>query len=135
MLIVALTATGDTPEQVINDIYDTCNAENVRPLTDTVVVAAPTPQAYSIEVNIQLYEDTDATTTKTAVSGLLSDYANDKGRKLGLDIIRSHIAQICRLDNVYDVEIVAPADNIVVTEGQYARCNGVTVNITGFNRG
>lgn len=135
VLIVALTATGDTPEQVINDIYDTCNAENVRPLTDTVVVAAPTPQAYSIEVNIQLYEDTDATTTKTAVSGLLNDYANDKGRKLGLDIIRSHIAQICRLDNVYDVEVVAPADNIVVTEGQYARCNGVTVNITGFNRG
>lgn len=37
VLIVPLTNEEETPAQVITDVYNVCNAENVRPLTDTVI--------------------------------------------------------------------------------------------------
>ena len=54
---------------------------------------------------------------------------------LGLDIIRSEIVKTARMSMVYDVTVVEPADNIVITEEEFANCTGITVNITGFNRG
>lgn len=44
VLIVPLTNEEETPAQVITDVYNVCNAENVRPLTDTVIVSAPMPR-------------------------------------------------------------------------------------------
>lgn len=135
VLIVPLTEGGQTPEQVIRDVYDTCNAENVRPLTDTVIVAAPAVRNYSIRVDIELYESTDAAAAQEEITARLREWAEVKSKRLGQDIIRSHVAQICRLQSVYDVNVMLPADNIIVTDEQYAKCSGIEVNIKGFNRG
>lgn len=135
VLIVPLTDGSETPEQVIKDVYDTCNAENVRPLTDTVIVAAPAVRSYSIRVDVELYESTDATAAQEEITARLREWATEKSKRLGQDIIRSQITQTCRIKSVYDVNVLLPADNIVVTDEQYAKCSGIEVNITGFNRG
>ena len=135
VLIVPLTDADTTPAQVLDDIYRVCSAENVRPLTDTVIAAAPIRKDYSITVDIVLYEGTDAATEQAAIMGALTEYAKEKRAKLGLDIIRSHIAQKCRLSNVYDISIVSPAENLIITEEQFPHCTDITVTITGFNRG
>lgn len=135
VLIVPLTESEITPGQVLEDIYNVCSAENVRPLTDTVIAAAPTRKDYDIAVDVLLYEGAEATTEQAAITGQLQEYTKGKRAKLGLDIIRSHIAQKCRLANVYDVTVVSPADNLIITDEQYPHCTEITVNITGFNRG
>lgn len=135
VLIVPLTEADTTPAQVLDDIYNVCSAENVRPLTDTVIAAAPIRKDYNIAVDIVLYEGADAATEQAAIIGVLEEYTKEKRAKLGLDIIRSHIAQKCRLANVYDVAVVAPAENLIITEEQFPHCTGITVTITGFNRG
>ncbi|MDR3133029.1 MAG: baseplate J/gp47 family protein [Prevotellaceae bacterium] len=135
VLIVPLTAAGDTPQQVIDDIYRVCSEEDVRPLTDTVIVSAPTPRDYTIEVNLTLYENTDAEAVQSLVTGALSEYAQQKRELLGRDIIKSHIAQVCRVESVYDVAVNAPAVNIIIGDSKFANCAGITVHITGFNRG
>lgn len=135
VLIVPLTEADHAPEQVIRDVYDTCSAENVRPLNDTVIVAAPSGRSYSIRVDIELYENTDAAAAQEEITAPLREWATEKSKWLGQDVIRSHIAQICRLQSVYDLNVLQPAENIVVTKEQYAKCSGIEVNIIGFNRG
>lgn len=135
VMIVPLTEAEETPTQVIEDIYNACSAENVRPLTDTVIVAAPVRIDYEITVDVVLYEDAVATTERTAIIAELSKYAASKREKLGLDIVRSEIAKIAKLTTVYDVAVVSPNENLIITEEQFPHCSTITVNITGFNRG
>lgn len=135
VLIVPLTEAIETPQQVLTDVYAACSPEDVRPLTDTVIVSAPTRKDYAIEVDAELYETADANSCKVEITDALSAYVSEKRSKLGRDIILSHIAQICRISGVYDVDIKAPAENIVVSDEQFAHCTGIVVNITGFNNG
>jgi phage-related baseplate assembly protein len=135
VLIVPLTELEDTPQQVIDDIYRVCSAENVRPLTDTVIVSAATRVDYTMNVDLTLYENAEAASVQSDVFARLSQYAQEKQQKLGQDIIRSHIAQLCRVPDVYDVEIELPDSNIVIDDDQFGHCTDIIINITGFNRG
>jgi phage-related baseplate assembly protein len=135
VLIIPLADENEIPEQVIMDIYTTCSAENVRPLTDTVIVSAPVKKDYEIEVNITLFTHADATSIQNQIIAALTQYTQENRKKLGRDIVRSHINKICRIDSVYDIEVVAPINNIVIEEGEFANCTQITVNITGFNNG
>lgn len=134
VLIVPLTESGDVSQRVITDVYQACSPEHVRPLTDTVLVAAPTRKDYSILVNVVLYENINAIAAKDEITAALNVFTRTKRARLGLDIIRSHIAQTCRLSSVYDVTVVAPSANIVVEDIEFADCTDIVVNITGFNR-
>lgn len=135
VLIVPLTGATDTPEQVLTDVYAACSPDDVRPLTDTVIVSAPTRKDYVIQADIVLYEAADANSANIAIIEALEGYAAGKLGALGQDIIRSNIAQICRISGVYDVEIKAPAQNIIVNDEEFANCTEITVNIVGFNHG
>lgn len=135
VLIVPLTETGETPQQVIKHVYDVCSAEKVRPLTDTVIVAAAVRVDYAIAIDVVLFEDQDATAVRTKILNALNEYATSKRQKLGLDVVRSQISKIAKIDSVYDVEVLTPAANMEITAGQYANCTAITVNITGFAHG
>jgi phage-related baseplate assembly protein len=135
VLIVPLTDEDEMPEQVLIDVNNACNAENVRPLTDTVIVSAPMVKDYSIEVNITPYAGSDSMGVQNEIQSALEAYSQEKRKKLGQDIILSHISQVCRLASVYDVHVVSPANNIVVEDGAFAQCTGITVTITDSNNG
>lgn len=136
VLIVPLTEAEDTPQQVIEDVYNACSPENRRPLTDTVIAAAPVRKDYAIAVNVVLYEGADAKVQQTAIIRILEAFATQKRAKLGLDITRSDITAKSKIPNVvYDVEVVEPTENLIITDGEYPNCTAITVNITGFNRG
>jgi phage-related baseplate assembly protein len=133
--IIPLTETGQAPDEVIKNIYDVCSAENVRPLTDTVIVASPSEKEYTIEVKLTPYVNADAKSVQDTVSEKLRKFAEEKRRKLGRDIIRSHIAQLCRIADVYDVAVNMPEENIVVADNEFTTCTGIIVNIVDPNNG
>lgn len=133
VLIVPLTESGETPQQVITDVYGVCSAEKVRPLTDTVIVAAAVRVDYEITINVTILEDRDATTAWTEILNSLNEYAIGKRRKLGLDVVRSQILKIAKIESVYDVEVLTPAANVEISAGEYANCTGITVNLIGFS--
>lgn len=135
VLIVPLTETGETPQQVINDVYNVCSAERVRPLTDTVIVAAPVRKDYRIVVNVVLFENSDATSAQNDIMTALTGYITEKRQRLGLDIVRSQISKIAKIESAYDVEVVEPAANMEVSAQEYTNCTNITVNITGFSHG
>lgn len=135
VLIVPLTETGETPQQVINDVYNACSAEKVRPLTDTLIVAAPDRKDYRIVVDVVLFDNSDATAAQTDILTALTAFVAGKRQKLGLDIVRSQVSKIAKIESAYDVNVVEPAANMEVSEQEYTNCTDIIVNITGFNRG
>ncbi len=135
VLIVPLTDEEETSQTVIEDIYSVCSDEKVRPLTDTVIVAASVGVSYSIEVSLTLYENAQISEVQPEIESALKQYAQAKRDTLGQDIIRSHISQVCRRSSVYDVEIVQPLQNIIIDDAEFPKCESIAVSIKGFNRG
>ena len=129
--IVPLAATGDY-SAVLNAVYNVCSPETVRPLCDTVIVAQPEPVSYSIEVNVIMNSGGDANQLRTKIETALRDYADGITRSLGVSVVRTLIACICRIDGVFDVDIITPSENVTVLHNQYSECAGITVNITGI---
>ena len=135
--IVPLTSGGNYV-QVIDDIYRACSAETVRPLCDTVIVSQPTEIHYDISVELILFTGADITSVETQVNTILQRFATSKSNRLGLDIVRSHISQICRIADVYDVRVVNPSfssGNVIVEFDEVPICDSITVTVTGLNAG
>lgn len=135
VLIVPLTLDDETPDQVINDVVAACSAETVRPLTDTVKVEKPTAKEVTIEVDVTLLQDTDASDAKTAIEANITELAEQKRAKLGQDLVISQIIQASRVTGVYDVAVKQPADNVVAADTEFVKVTGITVTIKGFNVG
>ena len=117
--------------QVIAEVYRTCSAETVRPLTDNVVVAQPTPIEYEIKVNLTIYGNANSTEVQNAATQRLREFASEAEKRLGQDIVISRISCIARAEGVFDVEVVNPTSNMSVSENEYAKCTSITVNIIG----
>ena len=81
VLIVPLTNEEETPAQVITDVYNVCNAENVRPLTDTVIVSAPEREDYALMVDVVLYDGADAATERASITSALEDFCQGEAGK------------------------------------------------------
>jgi len=134
VLIVPLIEGGDY-SKVNADVYAACNAETVRPLTDTVIVDKPIFRHYSIEVELVVFEGSDITAVQSHVYNKLQAFADAKAVRLGSDIVRSHIIAACVTPEIYDVTVVLPNFNEVVPYYEVPVCDGITVTVTVTNAG
>jgi len=136
VFIVPLLLEGNYA-QVLQDIYDACSADTVRPLTDTVIVAEPTEIHYDIEVEIVAFEGSNINAVESKIRSDLQQFVSIKSKRLGIDIVRSHISQVCRIPQVYDVKVVLPAwpNNLVVDFDEVPVCDSITVTVTGIENG
>lgn len=134
--IFPLMADGSTtPTTVLNEVDAVCNDEKIRPLTDEVIVTSPTQTPYDIEVDLTLYTDADPTSTQAAVEAALNEYALAKRQTLGQDIKLTQIIGRSSISGVYDVSVVSPSSDIIITPTEFGFCNSVTVNVIGTNNG
>jgi phage-related baseplate assembly protein len=129
------TAGIPTPTPILDAVFDACNDEKIRPLTDTVNVLSPVNVPYNIEVNVTLYSTANQQLVEDAINEALEAYAEDKGKKLGRDIMRAQIAALCVVDGVYNVSVAQPVSNIILNESSFGEIGTITVNIVGFNNG
>lgn len=122
-------------DQLITDVYNACSPDTVRPLTDTVIVVAPNQINYTIDVNLIVYDNYDIAEVTAKVTAALNDYAAEKAAKLGKDIVRLHIGQICRIAEVYDAILTSPANKIEVAEDEVPVCTEIKVTVIGSTNG
>jgi phage-related baseplate assembly protein len=130
--------------QVLDDIYNACNSETVRPLSDTVIAAAPSELHYGLNVEVTMFAGASATDVQTEVYDIISEYAKEKSQRLGLDIVRSHIIQRARTSQVYDLSVVITDGNnnpitpeeMLVVQDDYVPINDfIIVSVIGENVG
>jgi phage-related baseplate assembly protein len=103
------------------------NADNVRPLTDTVNALAVTEVDYQITGTITLYADADPASTMAAVNMAAQDYAIALASRIQRDIVPSQIVEALSVAGVYQVALTTPVYS-QLQPGQWANCVAITLS-------
>lgn len=112
-------------------VFAACNAEKVRPLTDTILIKDPTQVDYTIEVELTIFDDAVSATEQAAVEAAMQAYVNARKDKLGIDAVRTQLIAAAQTSGVYSVDLIEPAADVVVSESSFTNCTGITVTVVG----
>lgn len=135
--IVPLLTGGEIPGQEILDAVDkVCSADKVRPLTDKVVVKAPTAVSYSIDVTYMAAsaDKASASAIQTAVTAAVQDYIAWQKARLGRDIDPSKLYQLMVDAGAARVQATAPVLT-AVSPDQVATAGTINVKFGGVSDG
>jgi phage-related baseplate assembly protein len=124
-----------TPQSILDAVFAICNADDIRPLTDTVNVLSPAAVPYAIEIELTLLDDADPATAQAAAQTALEAYKAEKQSKLGKDVVLDQIKKVAMVNGVYKANIVLPAADLVIDPNSFAQCTSVTVTVVGLNEG
>ena len=118
--------TGVASAGLLAKVTAALNADNVRPLTDTVNVLSVTEVDYQIAGTITLYADADPASTMAAANTAAQDYAIALASRIQRDIVASQIIEALSVSGVYQVALTAPA-YAQLQPGQWANCIAITL--------
>lgn len=130
--ILSRTGTGAAPQETLNAVVSALNAEEVRPLCDTVAVQSAQIVNYSIVAVLTTYPGTGQTQVLAAASAAASAYAA-RMHKLGLDITRAGCIAALMQPGVQNVALTSPAADLPIAWNQASNCTGATISIGGSN--
>lgn len=124
-------ATGGTPsEEILTAVREAVSHEKKRPLTDVVSVIAPAAKTFSIAATVTLYNAVPSVETKALIEERLQQYATEKRKKLGRDVVPNHIiALIQSIPGVYNATLVQTAV-LTVLPREFADCTSITVTLS-----
>jgi len=130
-----LGAEGIPTVEVLDLVAAAVDQKQVRPLTDLVVVHAPTVVEFAIEIQLTLYDTADTTTVlEEAVrrAGLYRDWVQ---AALGRDLVPSQLlAPLQTIPGVYRPVVVTPTLRVLAAS-EWASCTGISVDVVGYEHG
>lgn len=128
--VLSRTGDGTASAGLVSAVGSALSADDVRPLTDHVVVQGATISLYTIDAELTLYEGPDSEVVRQAAIDKAQEYA-DENHRLGRDITRSGLFAALHQSGVQRVNLIAPAADIVNNSQQAAFCSSVTVTVVG----
>jgi phage-related baseplate assembly protein len=130
--IFPLMDDGNPPStSIINAINAICNDTKIRPLTDTVVIKAPSRIDYPINVNLVLLTSAVQADVVAVVQANLEAYRDERKNRLGIDVVRSQIVGRCQVPGVYSVVVANPTIDIVAAQSEFTNCVSINIAVIG----
>lgn len=132
--IVFIMADGSTPDAAtIAGLKAYLSDETVRPMTDTVTVAAPTEVSYTIELTyyINRSDSAQAVTIQSAVQQAVADYITWQ-RSIGKDINPSKLIALIIKAGAKRVELTSPTFTAVADTAVAALSGDASVTYGGM---
>jgi phage-related baseplate assembly protein len=129
--VYILTRAGNgipTPAQ-IDAVLNVLNGETVRPLSELVLVSAPTIVDYTINLSLTLFPGPASELVIAAVNAALASFTANS-HKLGTDIVRSAIDAVAHVAGVKKVVINIPAADVVCGMSEAPYCTAIAVAVT-----
>jgi phage-related baseplate assembly protein len=130
--IYVLANNGNATAEMLNAIYNACNAEDVRPLCDTVVVHPCQIVNYAINAQLIIPLGPDASVIYQAALTSLNAYAQS-ALAIGNDINISAIHAALHVEGVKSVSLSLPLSDIIVNDYQAPLCTSVTLSVSTNN--
>lgn len=127
--LIIMTENGTPSEDVLEAVKATCNAENIRPLNDKLIVSGPERVQYDIELKYYTTAQNEAATVATIESdgGALDQYNTWQQLKIGRDINPDKLRAFCLAPasgtGALRLDIVKPVFK-TLTERQLAEFSG-----------
>lgn len=113
---------GTPDEETLNKVTETLNNEDIRPLTDKVIVQPVEPIHYKIEADITFYSGPDREVGLKEAIKRVTDYVKDH-HYLGHDITESGILAALHAPGVQKVVAKVPENVKKILPDQVAYCN------------
>lgn len=134
VLVTVLGRNGNgTPSQAVLDAVDAAlSHEDVRPLTDQVIVQVPTVEDYAINAKIWCFANVDHEVVRQAATVAAQAYA-DQSHRLGYDVTDSGLKAALHQPGVQRVEILSPTLPLTKGPSEAAFCTDVTVTYEGID--
>lgn len=120
--ISVLMQNGELPTQeIIDAVFESCNAKHVRPLTDFLTVEAP--EIIEYDLNMTYYIETNAVNKELIhikIQQAIEDFIVWQSSKIGRDINDSKLIRECVRAGAKRVDIVSPSFT-AINPGQVAK--------------
>lgn len=123
---------GTAPADLLAIVNATLSADDVRPLTDHVLVKSAEILPYSVTASLTVYDGPDAEVVLAAAQSALNAYVAGSHR-LGRDVTLSGLYAALHQEGVQNVTLTSPTANIVADWDQATWCTGTTVTIGGVD--
>ncbi len=126
--VLAATGNGLASPALIATVSDALNAENVRPLCDTVVVQSAVIIPFTISAVLTVQDGPDPAVVLAEAQAALDRYLVDQ-RGVGQSIRRSAIFAALHRPGVDMVILTEPATDVVIASGEAAWCTASTITM------
>lgn len=116
VLIIPLLENGEKPtDTLMEEIFNICNDEKRRPLTDYVIIEAPEEVNFDIKLKFYISRKnmTDSIKIQDLLFKALNNYIDWQKTKLGRDINPSKLTEMLMQTGIKRVEIESPAFTIL----------------------
>lgn len=123
---------GVPPADLLDIVRSALNDEDVRPLTEEVIVQGGSVVEYETEAVLTLYEGPDQDLVLATALARLDEY-RERVRRLGLDVSRSGLSAALHCEGVQDVDLIKPAANVAIASHQVSWCTRTAVTVGGRN--
>lgn len=130
--VLSNVGSGVAPSDLLDAVNTTLSDEDVRPLTDQVLVESAAIVSYAITAHLTLYPGPDATVVLNAANAAALAYA-ETNHRLGRDVTVSGLHAALHQEGVQNVALTSPAANIVVDRNQASYCTGITITSVGID--
>lgn len=130
--VLSRSEQGVPDQAVLDTVNAALNDEDVRPLTDQVIVQAATVGTYDIDAEIWCYGNVDSEVIRAEAAAAAQAYA-DEVHRLGYDVTISGLYRALHQPGVQRVSITSPAATIVNDASEASFCTSVTVSYEGID--
>lgn len=125
VVILSRTDNGEAPTETLDAVVAALNAEEVRPLNDTVVVESATIIEYAVNATLTFYPGTGQEQVLQAAQDACQAYV-DQMHAIGLDVVESGLHAALHQPGVQKVTLTGWSD-IVTLWYQATFCTGITL--------
>jgi phage-related baseplate assembly protein len=130
-----LMADGLPSAAVLAQVLAACNGETRRPLCDTVAAVAPVVRPFALSIELTLYTGADGATAQAAAYAAATAYVQRIQARMGVDVVPSQIKSALDVYGVYRVNVVLPADVMVLEANEWPQVTGLAVSVVGDAEG
>jgi len=128
--VLSRTGSGVPVQAVLDAVMAVCNADDVRPLTDHVMVQAAMITNYAATIALTVYPGPDPITVQSGALQAVTDYCNAH-HALGHDITRAGLIAAATVTGVQNVALTVPAADLVVDDLHASYATAINVTIAG----
>ncbi len=126
--VLSRTGNGTAPAATLEAVGTALNADDVRPLTDTVYVQSAHIVPYEVWATLHVYPGPAAQPLLDAAAAALQAYIAQT-QKLGYDVTRSGLFAALHQPGVQRVDLHAPAADLVIAPHQAAYCTSQRISL------
>lgn len=124
--VLSREGNGEATPDLVETVEDHLTSEEVRPLTDHVIVQSADVLEYAIEAELFTFAGAGAEVALEEAERRVNAYIED-AKALGRDIYRSAIMAALHAPGIERVNLISPATDILMERRQAGHCTEVTL--------